>query len=254
MNSNKIFLIFFLFAQNGIVAGNFEVKKAAKFFSFLVTVEKINYYKKMSENSLASLIKKTNEIYELLQKNPHKQSKQPDCVKNCTLFPYQLAGLNWLISLFDNNINGILGDEMGLGKTLQSLSILGYLFENRKVTGPFLIIAPLSTMDNWDSEVKKFIPSLKPLLYIGNKNERENIRQEIVNHILKQPHEQRKDPKLFFDVLITTYDLIIHDFDFLSKFIWRYCIIDEAHRLKNIKSVLVQVILFIYYFIYNLIG
>ena len=33
---------------------------------------------------------------------------------------YQLAGLNWLIRLYDNGINGILADEMGLGKTLQA--------------------------------------------------------------------------------------------------------------------------------------
>ena len=196
----------------------------------------------MSETSLVSLIKKTNEIYDNLQKNTKKLSVQPDYIKNCTLFPYQLAGLNWLISLFDNNINGILGDEMGLGKTLQSLSIIAYVHEDRKVPGPFLIIAPLSTMDNWHSEVKKFVPSFKPLLYIGNKNERELIRQNIVNFIMKQPTEQRKDPKLNFDLLITTYDLIIHDFDFLSKFIWRYVVIDEAHRLKNSSSVLVQVI------------
>lgn len=40
---------------------------------------------------------------------------------------YQIDGLNWLVSLHDNGINGILADDMGLGKTLQTVSLLGYL-------------------------------------------------------------------------------------------------------------------------------
>lgn len=40
---------------------------------------------------------------------------------------YQIRGLNWMISLYENGINGILADEMGLGKTLQTISLLGYL-------------------------------------------------------------------------------------------------------------------------------
>lgn len=46
---------------------------------------------------------------------------------------YQVEGLNWLISLYENGINGILADEMGLGKTLQAISILGYLRIHRWV-------------------------------------------------------------------------------------------------------------------------
>jgi SWI/SNF-related matrix-associated actin-dependent regulator of chromatin subfamily A member 5 len=38
---------------------------------------------------------------------------------------YQIRGLNWMISLYENGINGILADEMGLGKTLQTISLLG---------------------------------------------------------------------------------------------------------------------------------
>lgn len=46
---------------------------------------------------------------------------------NAELCYYQLDGLNWLIGLLENKINGILADEMGLGKTVQAISILGYL-------------------------------------------------------------------------------------------------------------------------------
>lgn len=40
---------------------------------------------------------------------------------------YQVRGLNWMISLYENHINGILADEMGLGKTIQTISMIGYL-------------------------------------------------------------------------------------------------------------------------------
>jgi len=53
-------------------------------------------------------------------------------------------GLEWLVSLFNNNLNGILADEMGLGKTIQTIALVTYLMEKKKVNGPFLIIVPLS--------------------------------------------------------------------------------------------------------------
>ena len=60
---------------------------------------------------------------------------QPKCIVNGTMRSYQLEGLNWLIALYDTGINGILADEMGLGKTLQTISLLGYLYESRAIDG-----------------------------------------------------------------------------------------------------------------------
>lgn len=54
-------------------------------------------------------------------------SASPAFIANGQLRDYQVRGLNWMISLYDNGINGILADEMGLGKTLQTISLLGYL-------------------------------------------------------------------------------------------------------------------------------
>jgi SNF2 family DNA or RNA helicase len=56
----------------------------------------------------------------------------------------QLKGLEWLVSLWNNNLNGILADEMGLGKTIQTIALITYLMEVKKVNGPYLIIVPLS--------------------------------------------------------------------------------------------------------------
>jgi SNF2 family DNA or RNA helicase len=70
---------------------------------------------------------------------------QPILLKG-TLKSYQLAGLNWLVSLYNNKINGILADEMGLGKTIQTIALVCYLIEVKKNFGPFMIVVPLTTL------------------------------------------------------------------------------------------------------------
>ena len=67
---------------------------------------------------------------------------QPSIITGTTLREYQLQGLNWMIHLYDNGINGILADEMGLGKTLQTISLIAYLKEFRGINGPHMVIVP----------------------------------------------------------------------------------------------------------------
>jgi len=45
-----------------------------------------------------------------------------------------------------------------------------------------------------------------------------------------------------FDILITSYELCIREKSTLKKFSWEYIIIDEAHRIKNVDSLLSQII------------
>lgn len=71
-------------------------------------------------------------------------TEQASIMVNGQLKEYQTKGLEWLVSLFNNNLNGILADEMGLGKTIQTIALVTYLMEKKKVNGPFLIIVPLS--------------------------------------------------------------------------------------------------------------
>ena len=62
---------------------------------------------------------------------------------------YQLNGLRWLDNLYEQGINGILADEMGLGKTIQAIALLTHLSEQKNNWGPHLIVAPSSTLYNW---------------------------------------------------------------------------------------------------------
>jgi hypothetical protein len=71
------------------------------------------------------------------------------------------VGLTWLYHLYEQGINGILADEMGLGKTVQTLSLLAHLAESLNVWGPFLVIAPASTLHNWQQETERFVPAFK---------------------------------------------------------------------------------------------
>ncbi|KAM0951093.1 putative calcium/calmodulin-dependent protein kinase chromatin remodeling SNF2 family [Dioscorea sansibarensis] len=96
---------------------------------------------------------------------------QPTCIQG-KLRDYQLAGLNWLIRLYENGINGILADEMGLGKTLQTISLLGYLHEFRGISGPHMVVAPKSTIGNWLREIWRFCPVLRAVKFLGNPDER----------------------------------------------------------------------------------
>ena len=73
--------------------------------------------------------------------------------------------MNWLASLYDQGINGILADEMGLGKTVQSLACLAHLAEANGIWGPFLIVAPASTLHNWQQECSRFLPKFKVSLH-----------------------------------------------------------------------------------------
>ncbi|KAJ9510927.1 hypothetical protein QJQ45_027848, partial [Haematococcus lacustris] len=66
-----------------------------------------------------------------------------------SLREYQMVGLKWMVSLYNNHLNGILADEMGLGKTVQVMALIAYLMEHKKVFGPHLIIVPNAVMVNW---------------------------------------------------------------------------------------------------------
>lgn len=126
--------------------------------------------------------------------------RQPAMLE-CRLKDYQLKGLGWLANLYEQGINGILADEMGLGKTVQAISLLAHLAETHNIWGPFLVIAPASTLHNWQQEIRRFVPAFKVLPYWGNVNDRATLRK-----FWNPKKLYGRDAN--FHVLITSYQLV----------------------------------------------
>jgi SWI/SNF-related matrix-associated actin-dependent regulator of chromatin subfamily A member 5 len=183
-------------------------------------------------------------------------TQQPTTLGFGQMRDYQLEGLNWMIRLQENGVNGILADgtslqavviscspdfiltlirfcikctEMGLGKTLQSISILVYMLEYKNVSGPHLIVVPKSTLSNWMNELARWAPTLNSVKFHGDKATREDIISTIL-----EPGQRDEDRD--WHVVVTTYEICNLEKNTLNKFAWSYLIIDEAHRLKNEAS------------------
>ncbi|XP_066256953.1 ATP-dependent helicase brm-like isoform X2 [Euwallacea similis] len=182
-------------------------------------VEDDEYHKKIGEEQSYYGIAHT--VHEIV-------TEQASIMINGLLKEYQVKGLEWLVSLYNNNLNGILADEMGLGKTIQTIGLVTYLMEKKKVNGPFLIIVPLSTLSNWVLEFEKWAPSVIVVSYKGSPGGRRQIQG------------QMRSTK--FNVLLTTYEYVIKDKGVLAKLQWKYMIIDEGHRMKNHHCKLTQVL------------
>lgn len=158
-----------------------------------------------------------------------RSARQPKLVTGGTMRSYQLEGLEWMLSLYENGINGILADEMGLGKTIQTIALLAHLWEMGSY-GPFLIAAPLSTTSNWVEEFRKWTPTMPVLLYHGDKKEREKMRKTQLKH----PGTAQ------FPIVVTSYEICMNDRKFLTHFGWQFIIIDEGHRIKNLDCRLIR--------------
>ena len=139
------------------------------------------------------------------------------------LRPYQHAGFEWLAGMYANATNGILADEMGLGKTFQTIALLAHLATHHEIWGPHLVVVPTSVILNWEIEFKKFLPGFKVLSYYGTQDERKEKRKGWQN-----------DDK--WNVVITSYQLALHDQVVLKRRGWHYLVLDEAHNIKNHKS------------------
>ncbi|RZF34391.1 hypothetical protein LSTR_LSTR008930 [Laodelphax striatellus] len=136
---------------------------------------------------------------------------------------YQHIGLDWLVTMYERNLNGILADEMGLGKTIQTISLLAHLACEKGNWGPHLIVVPTSVMLNWEMELKKWCPAFKILTYYGSPKERR----------LKRTGWTKSNA---FHICITSYKLVIQDHQSFRRKKWKYLILDEAQNIKNFKS------------------
>lgn len=176
---------------------------------------------------------KKEESWKLKLPDPDKSR---DYRNGGTLRDYQIEGLTWLLRCWYTKRSSILADEMGLGKTVQVVTFLDHLFEVEQIRGPFLIAVPLSTIEHWRREFEGW-SNMTVCLYHdtgGGRDMRDVIRE------YEWHYKGRSRRLLKFHVLITTYDDLIRDYEELAEVPWRAVIVDEAHRLKNTGSKLLD--------------
>ena len=178
--------------------------------------------------------------------------------------PYQLSGLSFLVYLQRNGLSGILGDEMGLGKTLQTLSLIQYLKENRKLSvrelRPALVVCPLSVLSSWMAESKRWTPNLKVLRFHGPVKERDRLKRvatgeedmygnmttQALNKVNNRRTARGKEvidleldglypiDERGVDLIVTTYEGFAAEQSWFKRaFVWSYVILDEGHKIKN---------------------
>ncbi len=152
-----------------------------------------------------------------------KKAPMPEGIK-ATLRDYQTSGYDWMQFLREYQLNGILADDMGLGKTLQALCSILLEKKTGRAQLPSLVIAPTSLMSNWKNEVEKFTPEIKIL-------------------ILQGPDRKEKFSKINdYDLILTTYPLMIRDTEIYTEQAFHYLMLDEAQAIKNAKSKTTQII------------
>ncbi|OQR96038.1 chromodomain-helicase-DNA-binding protein 1 [Achlya hypogyna] len=145
-----------------------------------------------------------------------------DQLAGVTLHAYQEEGLRWLMHRDAASLNPIVGDEMGLGKTLQTIAFMCYLVSTKVLSSPCLVVAPLSVLPNWEEQLARFAPHLALVTYTGTKDERTATAAKIAS---TSPH-----------VVLTSYELVLHDIGFFRAKPWVLGVFDEGHRLKNPKG------------------
>jgi superfamily II DNA or RNA helicase len=143
-----------------------------------------------------------------------QQEASLDSALALPLRDYQRVGATWLLQRSQWAPGVLLADEMGLGKTAQAIALLS----ERAVRGPALVLAPTSVVDNWLAELARFAPTLRALRYRGSE------RATMLEHVAART------------VLVTSYDVMLRDADELAKHAWSTLVFDEAHVLKNART------------------
>jgi len=125
---------------------------------------------------------------------------------------------------------------MGLGKTVQIVCYIEHLHRVEKIQRPFLVVVPLSTVEHWRREFEGW-SDLKCCVYHDRQRIWRDVMREYEWYFVDRPHTP---DFLKFDVLVTTYDTLIGDFDVIGQIPWRVTVVDEAHRLRNQKGKLLE--------------
>lgn len=132
-----------------------------------------------------------------------------------TLRSYQKSGYDWLHFLHSYNFGGCLADDMGTGKTIQTLALLQSLRESGHADHANLVVMPRSLIFNWQREAARFTPNLR--LHIHADQNRIQDASEFDS----------------YDLILTTYGVMLRDVELLRQYRFHYIILDESQAIKN---------------------
>lgn len=179
----------------------------------------------IKENAELTEFTDSNELPENLKHNFYKISNLGDGI---SLKEHQKEGISWLQSLFRENFaGGLLADDMGLGKTLQLLYFIEWHSQNYNDNKPYLIVAPVSLLENWENEYQKFFsPQNLSLckLYDSVSLTREN------NSMLNQQDAKRLQ---FKQIVLTNYETVKSYQISLGLVDFAVIALDEAQKIKT---------------------
>eukprot|EP00760_Papus_ankaliazontas_P028708 PhM_4_TR387/c0_g1_i1/m.104440/K11786/STH1_SNF2; ATP-dependent helicase STH1/SNF2 len=196
--------------------------------------------------------------YELVHKNQVVVEAQPKLLTGGTLKSFQLAGLRWLVSLYKNNVNGILADLMGLGKTVQTIALLCYVIEVEKRPGPHLVFCPLSLVQQWVEEFAEWAPAVrvKALEIKDRGNILESLRNPFPSlrvvatgasssgqqtyHGINILNKAARDGGFCNVVVAARNELSRTGGARLETQQWGYVVMDEGHAASNLDSRMTQ--------------
>ena len=152
----------------------------------------------------AAMAKAADAVRKALETEP-----EPPKTLQAQLRPYQLEGYRWLSRLASCSFGACLADDMGLGKTVQIITLL----LERAKDGPSLVVAPASVCGNWRNEIRRFAPTLEPIMAI-----------EDAKGVAKA------GPR---SVVLASYGyLLFHEKEFADRQ-WNGLVLDEAQAIKN---------------------
>lgn len=159
-------------------------------------------------------------MYDMLAQltGPYAQFTPLTEVFHGDLRPYQKDGVQWLVRRMRSGLGSLLADDMGLGKTVEVIAALTHLQQAGELDGPVLIAAPLSVVGNWEREFARFNPSIKVGSHLGTTRRQ---GRELVEWVCAQK------------AVLTTYDVLLRDVEFLGEVRWLGVVADEAQQLKN---------------------
>ena len=110
------------------------------------------------------------------------------------------------------------------GKTLQTISLLCWLKENQGVTGPSLVICPLSVLSSWCQEMTRWAPSMKYFRLHASNPDQQLLQKNELQYNATQ-----------YDVILTTYEMAKIPLlrSLYNRLKFHYLVLDEGHKIKG---------------------